>query len=480
MKLIRFIAYIFTIILALSCSSETTTKKPNVLLIIADDLGWGDIGYNNPENVFTPNLDLLASSGALFTQHYTMPQCTPTRVACFTGRYPGRYGYTGNQASNEKCFDIGTPTLATMLKSEGYRTHIAGKWHMGSDITNGPNHHGFDESYGSMAGAVGMYDHRYRLTGPWANAWHRNHQAIQGNEDGTHVTELMTLETQSVIREKSEKPFFMFLTYHAPHMPLDERGSFIDSPTQLDPNDSTRWLNEDKIKWFNDPEGKIQSEPDPEKRLLLAAVYHLDDAIGRIINTLEKEGKLENTIIMFSSDNGPQVSWKGNAYPSDLNLTNFNQSIPMRGSKLDVWEGGIHVPGFIYWKGKIQAKKIETPVHIIDWFPTLAGLTGHVEKINYHLDGLDLRPILFENRDLPKRDLYWTWSNNYNRWALRYGDWKVVKYGQGEPKLTEWELYNLKEDPMEVKNLIEIYPDKLAEMHQRFLAQRAKDYVIKI
>ncbi len=448
--------------------------KPNVLVIIADDMGWGDIGYNNPTHVYTPNLDKLSSGAVKFAQHYVMPQCTPTRVSVFTGRYPGRFPYYGKVATNQKCFDAGTPTLATMLKEEGYRTHIAGKWHMGSDTINGPNKHGFDESYGSLAGASGMYDHRYR-TGPYEQCWHRNMKPIEGNEDGVHVTELMTQETQRVIREKSDQPFFMFLTFHTPHTPLDERGEFIDRPTQLDPNDTTRWLDEDKIKWFNDPEGKIQSDPDPEKRLLLAAINHLDDGVGRIIKILEEEGKLENTIILFSSDNGPQVFWPGNAYPDDLRLTDFNQSIPMRGKKLDVYEGGIHVPGFIYWKGHIAPKTFTSPVHIVDWFPTLASITGH-ESNTYQLDGEDLSPVLFGDGQLPDRDLYWIWSNEIDRWALRYKDWKIVKYGEGQPtKPEDWQLFDLSKDPKEGNDLSSEFPEILADLHQRFLVQRARD-----
>jgi arylsulfatase A-like enzyme len=132
-----------SLILPISCFAGNKTKNPNVLVIIADDLGWGDIGYNNPEHVYTPNLDRLSKAGATFSQHYVMPQSTPTRVSLFTGRYPGRFPYSGKMATNEKCFDVGTPTLATMLRSEGYRTYLAGKWHMGSDTLNGPNFHGF-------------------------------------------------------------------------------------------------------------------------------------------------------------------------------------------------------------------------------------------------------------------------------------------------------------------------------------------------
>ena len=458
----------------MTCFPSFSKERPNVLIILADDMGWADIGYNNPTDAYTPNLDKLSASGVMFTQHYVMPQCTPTRIATFTGRYPGRFGRPGLQATNEKVFPAGTPTLARMFKAEGYRTYICGKWHMGSDTVNGPNNHGFDESYGSMAGAVGMYDHRYRK-GKYYDAWHRNHKPVAGNEDGTHATDLVAREVQSIIR-KEDSPFFIFTTFHAPHTPLDERGEFVDTPTQLNPKDSTRWLNESQIKWFNDPQGKIQREPDVEKRLLLAAVHHLDDAIGKIIHTLEEEGKLENTIILFSSDNGPQKNWPGNAYPDDLHLTDFNQPLPMRGSKLDVWEGGIHVPGFIYWKGKLGAKKVDDPVHIIDWFPTLAKLIGHKEYTEYNLDGVDLAPVLFEDRSIKSRDLYWIWSTITNRWALRFSDWKIVKYGTDEPQKPEdWGLYNLKEDPKEQNDVASLYPEKAKLLHEMFLKERALD-----
>jgi len=455
------------------CNDLQDKERPNVIVILADDMGWGDIGYNNPEHVYTPNLDRLSNEAITFTQHYVMPQCTPTRIACFTGRYPGRFGNNGLQATNEKVFPVGTPNLAHMFKAEGYRTYICGKWHMGSDTVNGPNNHGFDESYGSLAGAVGMYDHRYRK-GKYEQTWHRNHKPIEGNEDGTHATDLIAGEVQKIIKNE-DQPFFIFTTFHAPHTPLDERDEFINRPTQLDPDDSTRWLNEDEIRWFNDPAGIIQQEPDPEKRLFLAVVHHLDHAIGRIINTLEESGKLENTIILFSSDNGPQVNWGGNAYPDDLHLTDFNQAIPMRGSKTDVWEGGIHVPGFIYWKGKFEPGSVDNAVHIIDWFPTLAGIIGHEEASEYNLDGVDLTPVLNRN-NLADRDLYWIWNSRTNRWALRYADWKIVKYGTDEPRKPEdWNLYNISADPMEKDNLASENPGVLSKLHEMFLKQQGKD-----
>ena len=268
----------------------------------------------------------------------------------------------------------------------------------------------------------------------------------------------------------------MYLAFHAPHTPLDERGTFVDIPTQLDPGNPDRWLNEDKIAWFNDPEGIIQKEPDPEKRLFLAAVYHLEDAIGRVIKELDESGKRENTLVLFSSDNGPQVNWGGNAYPHDLHLTNFNQPIPMKGSKLDVWEGGIHVPGFANWPGTLQPKKIAEPLHIIDWFPTLASLLNFQPAIEYDLDGVDIGPVLFEEKSLEPRDLYWIWNTRTNRWALRYEDYKIVKYDLEEPDSPDdWELYHLTKDPMESKNLASKHPEKVVLLHEMFMKQRKKD-----
>ena len=450
-----------------------SAEKPNILIIITDDQGWADVGYNNPKGCYTPNMDRLAANGVTFTRHYVMPQCTPTRVAAFTGRYPSRFNTGATQASNDPAFPKGTPTMASILRDAGYETHLSGKWHMGSNPEHGPNHFGFESSYGSLAGAVGMYDHRYRK-GPFEIAWHRNHKVIDGYENGKHVTDLVSNDAIAFIRKEREKPFFLYLAYHAPHTPLDERGAFVDRPTQLDPENPGRWLNEDEIKWFNDPKGIIQKEPDPEKRLLLAVMHHLDDSIGKVVSALEDEGQLENTLILFSSDNGPQVNWNGNAYPDDLKLTDFNQPIPMRASKTHTYEGGIHVPGFAHWPAKLKPRKENTPVHIIDWLPTVTSLTSTEAPPNS--DGVDLSALLLEKKPLAERKFYWAWGAPLRRWALRHGDWKIVRYATGNPeKAKAWQLYNLKEDPKEKTDLAAKEPGKLEEMHQLFLQQRAQD-----
>jgi arylsulfatase A-like enzyme len=455
-------------------------ERPNVLVVITDDQGWGDIGYNNPK-VYTPNLDKLAAGGAIFTQHYVMPQCTPTRLALFTGRYPGRFGNNGLQASNDPLIPPGTLTLASFLKANGYRTYLTGKWHMGSWPEHGPNHHGFDYSYGALAGAVGAYDHRYRLGGhPNAVTWHRNHEIIPGYENGTHVTDLVTADAIRMIKRERDGPFFLYLPYFAPHTPLDERGRFVDTPTQLDPARPGRWLHEDEIEWFHDPTGVIQKEKDPEKRLFLAVLHHVDAAIGRVVAALEETGQRDNTLILFSSDNGPQVNWGGGAYPSDLKLTRFNQAIPFRGSKCDTYDGGVRVPGIANWPGRIAPKTLSSPRHIVDWLPTIGAIIGARPEIpagQPALDGVDFSRLLLTDarEDESRREIYLLWRQNPQKWALRRGDWKIVRYGTGEPAADSWELYHLGRDPKESRDLAQEHPEIVAQLHKRFLAQRARD-----
>ncbi|MCB9876976.1 MAG: sulfatase-like hydrolase/transferase [Planctomycetes bacterium] len=478
--------------LAMLAAPTATTRaaaqrRPNVLIFVSDDQGWADIGYHNPA-VYSPRLDALAAEGARFTQHYVMPQCTPTRVAILTGRYPSRFGPAAREASNDPALPLGTPTLADVATARGYDTHLVGKWHLGSTPANGPNRYGFAHSYGSLAGAVGMYDHHYRK-GKFADSWQRDGALIDGAENGRHTTDLIADEAIRVLRQPHERPFLLYVAFHAVHTPLDERGRHVDRPTQLDPDDPTRWLDEDDIEWFHDPDGVIQRERDPEKRLLLAAVHHLDHAIGRVVDALRAAKLADDTLILFTSDNGPQVDWPGNAYPDDLKLTDFNQSLPMRGKKVDVYEGGIHVPGFAVWPGHIAPGAIDTPVHVVDWLPTIAALLARADADAAERtapaidgDGVDLGPLLFATAEaraaasLPDRDLYWTWSRVTNRWALRHDDWKIVRYGKGAPEHAEqWQLFDLAADPREAEDLGAQHPAIRQRLHERFLRQHARD-----
>ena len=448
-EFLRQTALIGSSILLPGCLSgqkqNTATKqtKPNIVLIVSDDQGWADIGYHSSE-IKTPILDKLAKTGVELDCHYVQPQCTPTRVALITGRYPSRFGPHCTSASNEQSYPFGTLTMASMLKSQGYETAITGKWHMGSKPEWGPNHYGFDFSYGSLAGAVGMYDHRYRLNTPFAKTWHKNLKFIE--EEG-HATDLVTNQAVKWINEEHKKPFFLYVPFHSVHTPLVEED---------------KWLKTNRhIK-------------NPDRKLMAAALTHLDHCVGRIINSLEHNGKRDDTIVIFFSDNGGFIGrYEGNNYPPpDPPLKDFSSNSPLRGGKSDVYEGGMRVPAIVNWPGKLKPQKVTAPMHAVDWMPTLAALSGFTPKTDPLWDGQNIWPALTgQKHNLTKRQLYWVWGNERDRIALRKADWKILKNELN----AKWQLYNLTEDPYEKNNLAEIMPDKLNELIKHFQEEKSKD-----
>ena len=429
----------------LAQSSRTgNSKKPNIVLIVADDMGWGDVGYNNP-NLKTPVIDRLVRTGVELDCHYVQPQCTPTRVALMTGRYPSRFGNHCTQASNNQAYPIGTLTMASMLKSLGYETAMSGKWHMGSKPQWGPNHYGFDHSHGSLAGAVGMYDHRYRLSSPYRKTWHRNHEFI---DEVGHATDLVTKESVSWIRKKHTRPFFLYVPYHSVHTPLVAGHRLI-----------TLY---DHIK-------------NPDRRLMAAAITHLDNCIGKIIDALDKTKQRENTLVIFLSDNGG-IHGKyggGNYPPPDPALSEgFSLNKPLRSGKTHVYEGGIRVPAFVNFPGKVKPRKVTQPMHAVDWMPTLAALLGFSPEADAKWDGLNIWPfIIGREKQLWDRQLYWVWGAKRNRVALRHGPWKILR----DDRKADWELYNLNDDPCEENDLADRMPDRKKKLLQYFEQEKAKD-----
>ena len=209
-------------------------------------------------------MDKLAHGGAIFTNHYVMSQCTPTRAALMTGRYPSRFGPHATAASTAPAFPKGTTTMASLLQAEGYDTCLSGKWHLGSSPDHGPNYFGFDQSYGCLSGAVGNYNHGYRK-GPLFHTWHRNHQLIEGSENGVHTTQLITDDAIRFIGQKRDNPFFLYLAYTAVHTPLDERGKFIDQPTRLDPKIQTAGRMRIRFHGSTIHLGKFKKRKTPKK-----------------------------------------------------------------------------------------------------------------------------------------------------------------------------------------------------------------------
>lgn len=408
--------------------------KPNIVFIVADDLGWGDVSWHG-SSIKTPNLDQLGHEGVFLEQNYVAPVCTPTRAQFMSGRYASRYGITVPQ--DERAFPFGTVTLASALKEVGYDTAIIGKWHLGGQPDDGPRKFGFDYSYGTLKGTCGPYNHLYHDSKP---TWHRNDEYIQ--EQG-HATDLITQEAVKWIEARTEKPFFLYLPYTSPHVPLDE---------------PEKWLN------------LYADRPNAGDRIYPACVSHMDDGIGQVVQALERTGKRANTIIIFTSDNG---AWRGaknpKPYPPGL-ASGINT--PLRGKKGDVYEGGIRVPALANWPGHLSTGKFDSPIHAVDWLPTFAELSSYHCAATLKLDGTDVWPSLSgAAKPIPRRIFYWA-GPFYKTAAVRDGDWKLVV--QRGPK-ARTELFNLATDPYEKTNLAKKEKDRVADLQKALSDLAASD-----
>lgn len=433
----------FLLLAAFSLSAAAADPKPNILLIVADDLGWSDVGWHGGFGR-TPNMDRLVETGVEIDAHYVQPVCTPTRTALMSGRYPGRFGPHALVPSNLRAMPLGTTTLASALKSLGYATYQSGKWHLGSRPEWGPTAFGFDRGYGTLTGAADPWTHKYR-EGPYEDTWHRDGKLFR--EEG-NATELVAAEALARIREK-RTPWFVYVPFHAVHTP-------VDAP-------------EEYKKLY---EGTTFHE-DPEKhdsRLRLAAmVSQLDAKIGQFVAALEETGQRENTLIVFTSDNGGIESLK-NAYVGDVGDSPLNsENDPLRGQKGTLYEGGTRVCAFANWPGKLAPRKHARPMHAVDWFPTIAGLVGYRPPTDLQWDGLDQwRALLGEVEEPAPRTIYIAAKNGQ---SLRHGDWKLIR----PKKDAEPQLFNIADDPFEKNDLAKTEPERLAELQKTLDAQIALD-----
>lgn len=424
-------------------------SQPNIIFIIADDLGWADVDFHGG-NVPTPNLSRLRDEGRELRQHYVAPVCSPTRAGFLTGRYWSRFGIT--TPTNELGLPFDTVTVARALGESGYATGLTGKWHLGSKSEWGPNHFGFDHSYGSLAGGVTPWSHFYKK-GPYSTTWHRNETLIA--EEG-YVTDLLVEEAVEWIGKQSDdKPFFLYAPFTAVHLPIREPQSWLDRV----PREIT---------------GEVA-------RHYAAAIIHLDDAVGRIIDAVEKTGKTESTLIVFTSDNGGSTAENNDTkYPNVGDdcpygaLTGNN--LPLRGKKGDLYEGGTRVPTIARWPGTIPAGSAdETPIHIVDWMPTFCSLAGsQADAAKLKWDGANIWPVLSGTGSLPERSLY-SAGTSFRSQALRDGDWKLILFKNQEGSEIRAELYQLSNDPNEERDLAASRPDKLAALRTKLEAAAAND-----
>lgn len=420
-------------LLLLSVVSWPVSAAPNMVFIIADDLGWADVGFHGG-TAPTPHLDKLAKEGLELTQHYVAPVCSPTRTGLMTGRFWSRFGVTTPQ--NERALPWDTVTLPLALKTVGYDTAICGKWHLGSRPEWGPNHFGFDHSYGSLAGGVGPWDHYYKK-GVFMKTWHRNETLL---EEQGHVTDLITAEAVKWIDGRTDKPFFLYLPYTAVHLPVKEPKEWL---ARVPPSIT----------------GDVARE-------YAACVMHLDDAVGRIIAALEKAGKREQTVLVFTSDNGSSTSENaGQTYPPDDYAKGKlpGNNTPLRGEKGQLYEGGIRVPCIVSWPDTLKPGKVDAPVHIADWMPTLGGLARYRSDKNLKWDGQDVWPVLTSTEPMPQRLLYWT-APGFKASAVRDGDLKLIVTAAKGNEPVKNELFDLAKDPREQTDLAASQPEKVAEL----------------
>lgn len=419
--------------------------RPNIVLFMADDLGWADVPWHGSTDRL-PHLERLAAEGLRLEAHYVHPMCSPTRAALMTGRYASRFGVTA--AQNNRALPFGTVTLAAALKSAGYQTAIIGKWHLGSHPDWGPQRFGFDHGYGSLAGGCGPYDHRYKA-GEFTRTWHRQGELI---EEQGHVTDLIAREALQWLRERDDQPFFLYVPFTAIHVPIDEPELWQEQNSHL---------------------------TDPAQRLRAACATHMDDAIGQVLAELDRKQLRDHTLVIFLSDNGahPPSDNQGGPYPGEyarLKVGNHNR--PLRGHKTQVYEGGIRTPGVVRWPGRLEPGEIHTPLHAVDWMPTLCALAGAdkpAEDLKW--DGTNIWPVLAGSvESMPDRTLY-SAAGGFRAQMVRHGNWKLVVTQASGKKGPSEELFDLAADLGEAKNLAAEQPAVLADMKRRLAEISARD-----
>ncbi len=426
-----FFLTVFIGLLVTSIYAEDKPARPNFLFILTDDHGYGDVSAYGANDVLTPNIDRIGKEGIQFTaMRANCTVCSPSRAAFLTGKYADRVGVPGVIRTQPEgtwgWFAPSEKTLADKLRESGYHTALIGKWHLGLTTPNTPNERGFDHFHGFLGDMMDSYT-THRRNGQ--NYMRLNSETITPKG---HATDLFSEWTCDYLREQadSEKPFFLFLAYNAPHYP-------IQPPAES--------LAKVKARHPEMKDGRAKN---------VAFVEHLDDGIGRVLKTLDETGLAENTVVVFTADNGGS-------------LPHHQSNHPWRGGKQQHYDGGLRVPFFIRWPARIQTpSQSDYPGLIFDAFPTFLELAG--AEIPTDLDAKSLVPIIDGKTETQPRELYFVRreggtykGESYH--ALIHGDWKLLR---NDP-FTPYELYNLKQDPKEQQNLAEKEPNKFKELSAR-------------
>jgi arylsulfatase A len=445
--------YFFTIALlsffSISLFAQKNSKKPNIILIVADDLGYGDIGCYGQQKIETPNIDQLAKEGLKFNQFYAgTTVCAPSRTSLMTGLHTGHTPVRGNKGmepEGQTPLPDSTVTFVNRLQSAGYATAAFGKWAMGFITTTGdPQKKGFDKFYGYNCQSLA---HNYYPDHLW-----NNHERIDlpGNlkYDSVYSADLIHQQAMNFLKEDHIKPFFLYLPYTLPHadvfVPHDDVYNYY-------------------VKKFNEKPAAIPKDDnkdhhyDPYPHAAFAAmVARLDKYVGEIMKLLKEKGIEENTLLIFTSDNGPHRERGGDP---DF----FNSNGIFKGIKRDLYEGGIRVPFIAYWKGVIKEAKInDTPFAFWDIYPTFLEMAKLPTDKN--IDGISMLPALHGKIEGQSRYLYWEFHEGGGKQAVRFLHWKAVRLNVNTIPDPPIELYNLKTDPPEKNNLASKLPDIVKQM----------------
>jgi len=420
-------------------------RRPNIIVILADDLGNADLGYRGGQ-IQTPNIDRLATEGVRLESFYGMPVCTPARAALMTGRYPMRHGLQTLVIFPSHAYGLPTDerTLPQALKEAGYRTYMVGKWHLGhADEKYWPQNRGFDHFYGNVMGEV---DYFTKDRGGLID-WQRNGEFF--SEDGYYTTLIGNEAVRLIDAHDARKPFFLYFASMAPHAPYQVPKEYSD---------------------------RYASIRDEKRRIYAGMITALDDQIGRLVTALDRKGLRENTIIVFASDNGGVINAlfatgaRSEAERRESGGVGLGEKPPasngqLRGGKGSLYEGGIRVPAFVNWPGRLKPALVNEPVHIVDIMPTLLGLARGRGSADHPFDGRSVWATLAEGRPSPHDDVLI--NVEAFRGAVRMGNWKLIKVALLPGKT---ELFDLARDPGETTNVADQHPDIVRDLESRLLA----------
>jgi arylsulfatase A-like enzyme len=405
-------------------------QRPHILYIIADDLGWKDVGFHGSAEIKTPNLDKLAAESARLERFYVQPMCTPTRAALMTGRYPCRYGLQTLVIPSKGTYGLPTDeyTLPQTLKDAGYHTAMVGKWHLGhADQKYWPRQRGFDYHYGAVLGEIDYFTR----SAHGVLDWQRDNKPV--HEEG-YVTQLLGSDAVKLIgAHDSAQPLFLYLAFTAPHAPYQAPPEYLE---------------------------RYKGIADETRRAYAGQIACMDDEIGKVLAALEKKDMRQNTLVLFHGDNGGtrDAVMSGESKVKSLPCDNGS----LKGGKGQLYEGGTRVPAFAAWPGHIKPGEVAELVHVVDMLPTLANLAGGSTAKSKPLDGRDVWPALAGGKPSGRSEV--VYNVEPFRGAVRQGDWKLVWRSVLPSSL---ELFDLATDPNETTNLADRQPEKVKALQAR-------------